>query len=113
MSLTADNEIGRLFSLALGEHWVQEQLLTRTRRELKQVDSLASDHARRALHDLESLGRTLGVGDADEMDTHRLGWTIATLAEYAGLCLHMAGVSRQMLKPRYRATCKVVAMVDG
>jgi hypothetical protein len=102
MSVTTSNETERLFSLALGEHWVRAGLLARTDDELKAVGVLASDHVGNALNQLESIGRAMGAGDAADLDVNLLGWAITNLAEYASVCLYMAEEAVAMRDPKIR-----------
>ena len=103
MSVTTSNEMERLFSRALGEHWVRAGLLARTSEELAEIEKLASDHVSNALNQLESIGRALGAGDSADMDVNQLGWAITSVAEYANVCQFMAAIADEMRNPEFRA----------
>lgn len=108
MSIQTDNEMDRLFSIALGANWIKAALLARTSEELETVESLASSHVENALHQIAAIGNTLGAEQVEKAHVSRLGWAAAHLAEYASVMDTMAALAREMQDPEIRALHETV-----
>lgn len=112
MSIQTDNEVDRLFSLALGDDWIRAALLARTSEELSDVESLACDNVDNALHQIAAIGNTLGAEQVEKAQVSRLGWAVAHLAEYANVVNVMAGMAREMKDPEIRALNETVVKAE-